>query len=120
MMRTVRRLVALGLLGGALACAQPAHAQGMWFGGIGFGSPGMYGPGFFGPGMYGPGFASYGFGYPGVSGGFAPYRYGYPAAVRPVYAARPVVYGGAPVYVSRPVVRAPTYRAYRRSWRRWR
>lgn len=109
MTRMMRRLLVLGLLGGALACARPAQAQGFWFGGIGFGSPGVYGPGF----------APYGFGYPGLYGGFAPVRYGYPAAVRPVYVGRPVgAVGVAPVYVSRPAVRAPAYRVYRRGWRR--
>lgn len=115
MVRMVRRLVALGLLGGLLACAQPATAQGIWFGGIGFGSPGFYGPGF---APYG-----YGFGNPGFSGGFAPYRayrYGYPVAARPVYAGRPVVYGGSPSYVSRPVTGVPVHRAYRRAYRRCR
>ena len=100
----LRRMVILGLLCGALCCAQPASAQGLWLG-------------------Y-PGFFPYGFGYPSLSGGFAPVGFGYPVVVRPVYVARPVIYGGvvssglAPVYRPRPAVRVPLNRAYRRIWRR--
>jgi hypothetical protein len=105
----VRRILALSFLCGSLAFAQPVNAQGLWLGGIGFG----------GPGFYGSGLSPYGFGNAGFYGGFAPARFGYPAVVRPVYVARPVVYGGlAPVYRARPAVQAPLNRAYRRVWRR--
>lgn len=90
----VRGILVLGVLCGSLACAQSAHAQGVWLGGVGWGSPGIY-------------------------GGLVPVGFGYPVAVRPVYVARPVVYGSvAPVYVSRPAVQAPLNRASRRVWRR--
>ena len=98
----LRRIVILGLLLGALSCAQPASAQGLWLG-------------------Y-PGIFQYGFGYPSLYGGFAPVAY--PVVARPVYVARPVIYGGvvssglAPVYRPRPAVRVPLNRAYRRIWRR--
>ena len=109
----VRRILALGLVCGSLAFAQPANAQGLYLGGIGFGSPGFYGSGF------GTGFSPYGFGNAAYFGGYAPARFGYPVAVRPVYVARPVVYGSvAPAYVPRPAVRVPLNRAYRRVWRR--
>ena len=129
----VRRILALGLLCGSLAFAQPANAQGLWmggpgFGGIGFGSPGFsglgyspYGFGNFGlyGGGFGSGFSPYGFGNAAYFGGYAPARVAYPVAVRPVYVARPVVYGNAaPVYAPRPAVRVPMNRAYRRAWRR--
>jgi hypothetical protein len=106
----MRRLIlALGLFCGSLALAQPASAQGLWIGGIGFGSPGLYGTGF----------SPYGFGNAASFGPFVPYGFGYPVAVRPVYVARPVIYGSvAPAYVPRPAVRAPLNRAYRRAWRR--
>jgi hypothetical protein len=114
----VRRILALGLLCGSLVCAQSASAQGLWFGGMGFGGPGLYGPGFYGPG-FGTGFSPYGFGNAAYFGAYPPARYGYPAVARPVYVARPVVYGGiAPAYAPRPAVRAPLNRAYRRVWRR--
>jgi hypothetical protein len=114
----VRRIVALGLLCGSLACAQPASAQGLWFGGFGMGGPGFYGPGLYGPG-FGSGFSPYGFGNAAFFGAYPPARFGYPVVARPVYVARPVIYGGiAPAYVPRPVVRAPLNRAYRRVWRR--
>ena len=52
-------------------------------------------------------------------GGYAPARFGYPVVVRPVYVARPIVYGSvAPAYVPRPAVRVPLNRVYRRVWRR--
>ena len=113
----VRRIVVLGVLCGALGCAQPASAQGLWFGGMGFG-PGFYGPGFLGAG-FGSGFSPYGFGNAAYFGAYPPARYTYPVVARPIYAARPVVYGGfAPAYVPRPAVRVPLNRAYRRAWRR--
>jgi hypothetical protein len=114
----VRRILALGFLCGSLVCAQSASAQGLWFGGMGFGGPGLYGPGFYGPG-FGTGFSPYGFGNAAYFGAYPPARYGYPVVARPVYVARPVVYGGvAPAYAPRPAVRAPLNRAYRRVWRR--
>ena len=101
----VRRILALGLVCGSLVCAQSAYAQGLWFGGVGFGGPGFYGPGFYGS-TFGSGFSPYGFGIAA------------PVAVRPVYVARPVIYGSvAPAYVPRPAVRVPLNRAYRRVWR---
>jgi hypothetical protein len=129
----VRRILALGLLCGSLAFAQSASAQGLWlggpgFGGIGFGSPGFSGLGFspygFGNfglygGGYGSGFSPYGFGNAAYFGGYAPARFAYPVAVRPVYVARPVVYGGiSRAYPPRPAVRVPLNRANRRAWRR--
>lgn len=129
----MRRILALGLLGGSLMCAQPANAQGLWiggpgFGGIGFGSPGFggfgYSPyGFGNVGLYGrgigTGYSAYGFGNAAYFGGYAPAAFAYPVAVRPVYVARPVIYGDvAPAYVPRPAVRVPLNRAYRRVWRR--
>ena len=128
-----RRILALALLLGCVVVAQPAKAQGLWlggpgFGGIGFGSPGFSGLGFspygFGNfGLYGGGFGSgfspYGFGNAAYFGGYAPASFAYPVAPRPVYVARPVVYGNvAPVYAPRPAVRVPMNRAYRRAWRR--
>jgi hypothetical protein len=115
----VRRILALGVLCGSLACAQPASAQGLWFGGMGFGGPGFYGPAFLGTG-FGTGFSPYGFGNAAYFGAYPPARYNYyPVAARPVYVARPVVYGGfTPAYAPRPAVRAPLNRAYRRAWRR--
>jgi hypothetical protein len=106
----VRRILTLAVLWSALSFAEPATAQGLWLGGIGFG----------GPGLYGGGFSPYGFGNVGFNGGgVAPVSFGYPAVVRPVYVARPVVYGGmTPVYRARPAVQAPLNRAYRRVWRR--
>ena len=110
--------LAIGLMVGSLACAQPASAQGLWFGGIGFG-----GPGYFGPGFYGSGFSPYGFGNAGFySAGryYAParygYGYGYPMTVRRPVVAVPV----APRYAaySRPAVRHPLNKAYRRTFRR--
>jgi hypothetical protein len=96
----VRRILALGLVCGSLVCAQSAYAQGLWFGGVGFGGPGFYGS------TFGSGFSPYGFGIAA------------PVAVRPVYVARPVIYGSvAPAYVPRPAVRVPLNRAYRRVWR---
>ena len=128
-----RRILALALLLGCVVVAQPAKAQGLWlggpgFGGIGFGSPGFNGLGFspygFGNfGLYGGGFGSgfspYGFGNAAYFGGYAPTRVAYPVAVRPVYVARPVVYGGiSRAYPPRPAVRVPLNRANRRAWRR--
>ena len=128
-----RRILALALLLGCVMVAQPAKAQGLWlggpgFGGIGFGSPGFSGLGFspygFGNfglygGGYGSGFSPYGFGNAAYFGGYAPARFAYPVAVRPVYVARPVVYGGiSRAYPPRPVVRVPLNRANRRAWRR--
>jgi hypothetical protein len=105
----MRKLLALGLLCGSLAFAQPANAQGLWLGG----------PGFAGFGFGGYGFSPYGFGNAAYFGGYPIASFAYPVAVRPVYVARPVVYGSiAPAYVPRPVVRAPLNRAYRRVWRR--
>ena len=108
--------LAIGLLVGSLACAQPASAQGLWCGGIGFG-----GPGYFGPGFYGSGFSPYGFGNAGFSNPgryYAParYGYGYPMTVRRPVVAVPV----APRYsaYSRPAVRRPLNKAYRRTYRR--
>ncbi len=93
----LRRIAILGLLLGALCCAQPASAQGLWLG-------------------Y-PGFFPYGFGYPSLYGGFAPVAY--PVIARPVYVARPVIDSEVvPVYRPRPAVRVPLNRAYRRIWRR--
>ena len=129
----VRRILALGLLCGSLTFAQPTNAQGLWlggpgFGGIGFGSPGFsglgyspYGFGNFGlyGGGFGSGFSPYGFGNSAYFGGYAPARVAYPVAVRPVYVARPVVYGGiSRAYPPRPAVRVPLNRANRRAWRR--
>lgn len=129
----MRRTLALALLGGSLMFVQPANAQGLWiggpgFGGIGYGGPGYRGVGFssYGFGTVGPygrgigsGYSPYGFGNAAFFGGYAPATFAYPAAVRPVYVARPVIYGGvAPAYVPRPAVRAPLNRAYRRIWRR--
>ena len=90
----VRRILFLVLVCGFLACAQSAHAQGVWLGGIGFGSPAFY-------------------------GGFAPVGFGSPVVARPVYVGGPVVSGGvARVYGARPAVQAPLNRASRRVWRR--
>lgn len=129
----MRRLLALGLLGGSLMIAQPAHAQGLWIGGPGFGGIGYGGPGFSGVGFFpygfgnvglyggavGSGYSPYGFGNAAFFGGYAPATFAYPMAARPVYVSRPVIYGGvAPAYVPRPAVRAPLNRAYRRVWRR--
>jgi hypothetical protein len=116
----VRRILALGVLCGSLACATSANAQGLWVGGMGFGGPGFYG---FGPGFYGTsfgtGYSPYGFGNAAYFGAVPPARFSYPVVARPVYVARPVVYGGiAPAYAPRPAVRAPLNRAYRRAWRR--
>lgn len=126
----VRRVLAIGLLCGALGFAPAAQAQGLWFGGGSFGGPGWYGGGFFPPG-FGPygfaptGFFPYGYGPAVFTGGYAPVRFAYPVAVapvvvaRPVYVARPVVYGGlVPAYAARPGVALPLNRAYRRAWRR--
>ena len=124
----IRRILALGLLGGAIMFAQPANAQGLWIGGPGFGGIGFGGFGFppyaFGNvGLYGRGIGSgyspYGFANAAPFGGYAPATFAYPVAVRPVYVARPVIYGAvAPAYVPRPAVRVPLNRAYRRVWRR--
>lgn len=128
----MRRIVALGLLGGSLMFCQPASAQGLWIGGpglggIGYGSPvfggfGYSSYGFGNVGLYGRGFGSgyspYGFGNAAFFG-YAPATFAYPVAVRPVSVSRPVIYGGvAPAYVPRPAVRLPLNRAYRRVWRR--
>jgi hypothetical protein len=105
----MRQFLALGLLCVSLAFTQPAHAQGLWLGGPGFG----------GFGFGGLGFSPYGFGNAAFFGGYPPASFAYPVAVRPVYVARPIVYGSvAPGYVPRPAVRAPLNRAYRRVWRR--
>lgn len=110
----MRRILALGLLGCSLMCAQPASAQGLWIGGPSFG-----GIGFGSPGFGGFGYSPYGFGNAAFFGGYAPAAFAYPVAVRPVYVARPVIYREvAPAYVPRPAVRAPLNRAYRRVWRR--
>ena len=114
----VRRILLLGVLCGSLAGTDSAKAQGLWFGGMGFGGPGFYGPGFYGTG-FGSGFSPYGFGNAASFGAIPPARFGYPVVARPVYVARPVVYGGiAPAYAPRPAVRVPLNRAYRRAWRR--
>ena len=105
----MRKLLALGLICGSLAFAQPTNAQGLWLGG----------PGFAGFGFGGPGFSPYGFGNAAYFGGYPTATFAYPAVVRPVYVAGPVVYSSiAPAYVPRPAVRAPLNRAYRRVWRR--
>jgi hypothetical protein len=103
-----RRILALALLLGCAVVAQPAQAQGLWLGG----------PSFSGIG-FGSGFSPYGFGNAAYFGGYAPARVAYPAAVRPVYVARPVVYGGiSRADPPRPAVRVPLNRATRRAWRR--
>jgi len=137
----MRRTLALALLCGTLAFAQPASAQGLWiggpgfggfgFGGLGFGSLGFggySGLGYSGLGYGGYGFSPYGFGNAAYfAGGYPTATFAYPLAVRPVYVprtvyvARPIAYGGiapAPVFVPRPAVRVPLNRAYRRAWRR--
>ena len=123
-LNVVRRVVALAVLCGSLAFVQPANAQGMWVGGMGFGGPGFYGVGmspfgFGGPGFYGSGFSPYGFGNAAYFGGYPVATFADAVAVRPVYVARPVIYGGiAPAYAPRPAVRLPLNRGYRRVWRR--
>lgn len=113
-----RWILAFGVFCGSLACAGPASAQGLWFGGMGFGGPGLYGPGFYGTG-FGTGYSPYGFGNAAFFGAIPPARWNYPVVARPVYVARPVVYGGVtPAFVPRPAVRVPLNRAYRRAWRR--
>lgn len=105
----VRRVAALALFCCSLSFAQPARAQGLWFGGMGFG----------GPGFYGAGYSPFGFGNAAYFGGYGPVSLGYPVAVSPVMVARPVVSGGVGrAYVPRPVVRAPLNRVNRRVWRR--
>jgi len=108
----MRKLLALGLLCGSLTFAPPANAQGLWVGGPGY-------VGFGGFGLGGFGWSPYGFGNAAYFGGYTPAGFAYPMAARPVYVARPVIYGRiAPAYFPRPAVRAPLNRAYRRVWRR--
>jgi len=125
-MLSMRRLMVLGLLGAAVACARPADAQGLWMGGLG------YGPGFFGPG-YGSGLVPVGFGHTAFFGGVpggpcaeypvapvaVPVVVARPVVVaQPVVVARPVVYAApVPIVAARPAVRLPLNRAYRRAYR---